>query len=296
MSAGADIRSYCKVREATVEDADHLTAWLSDHAVWQTRSTEQLTDILELECRWRGIKPPSLDRIDRMIRAAVAAYEERLFTRIVARLSSPTRVGLGALVQPVADDSTTADEAAARASINLLRADPGRPCVNSLLEETRKLQMIRDLKLPPDLFEGVPSHEMELYRRRVSVEAPYELRRHPDPMRRTLLAAFAYLRGRTLTDSLVELLIETVHRISARAERRVERELLEDLKRVTGKQNLLFQLADVALAHPDGVVKDVVYPIVSEITLRALVKEWKATGPTFRTTLRTFIRNSYRSH
>ncbi|MGH7880830.1 MAG: Tn3 family transposase, partial [Candidatus Binataceae bacterium] len=47
---------------------------------------------------------------------------------------------------------------------------------------------------------------------------------------------------------------------------------------------------------PDGVVKDVVYPIVSEVTLRALVKEWKATGPTYRTTLRTFIRNSYRSH
>ena len=44
----ADIRVYCKVREGTVEDADHLTAWLADHAVSQTRSTEQLTDILEL--------------------------------------------------------------------------------------------------------------------------------------------------------------------------------------------------------------------------------------------------------
>lgn len=292
----ADIRAYCQLREATVEDADALTAWLSDHAVANTRNTEALSDALETECRRRGIEPPALDRIDRMIRSAVHAYEERFFARTLARLSLSTRAGLDALVQPGAENETATEDAAARAPINLLRADPGRPSVNSLLDEMRKLTTIRDLKLPLDLFDGVPSHELELYRQRVSVEAPYELRRHAEPVRLALLAAFAYLRGRALTDSLVELLIETVHRISARAERRVERELLEDLKRVTGKQNLLFQLADAALAHPDGVVKEVVYPIVSEATLKALVKEWKATGPTYRLTLRTFIRNSYRSH
>jgi TnpA family transposase len=94
----------------------------------------------------------------------------------------------------------------------------------------------------------------------------------------------------------VDLLIETIHRIGARAERKVERELLDDLKRVTGKHNLLFELANATLAQPDGVVRDVVYPIVGEQTLRDLVKEWKSTGPTYRNTLRTVIRNSYRGH
>jgi hypothetical protein len=41
--------------------------------------------------------------------------------------------------------------------------------------------------------------------------------------------------------------INLVH-IGARAERKVERELLEDLKRVTGKQTLLFEIADAAAA------------------------------------------------
>ena len=104
------------------------------------------------------------------------------------------------------------------------------------------------------------------------------------------------MRGRAITDSLVDLLIETVHHIGARAERKVERELLEDLKRVSGKQNLLFELADAALANPEGIVREVVYPVVSEQTLRDLVREWKATGPTYRTTLRTVIRNSYSGH
>jgi len=54
--------------------------------------------------------------------------------------------------------------------------------------------------------------------------APYELRRHPEAARLTWRAAFAHLRGRTLIDDLVDLLIETIHHIGARAERKVDRE------------------------------------------------------------------------
>jgi len=45
----------------------------------------------------------------------------------------------------------------------------------------------------------------------------YELRRHPETARLTWLAAFVHLRGRALIDDLVDLLIETVHHIGARA-------------------------------------------------------------------------------
>ena len=111
-----------------------------------------------------------------------------------------------------------------------------------------------------------------------------------------LLAAFCHLRGQEITDNLVDVLIETVHRIGAKAEQRVERELIEDLKRVSGKNGLLFQLAEAALAHPDGIVREVVFPVVDEQTLNDLVREWKATGPVYRQTLQAVMRNSYRSH
>jgi hypothetical protein len=70
--------------------------------------------------------------------------------------------------------------------------------------------------------------DLERCRQRVSVEVPRELRRHPDAARMTWLAAFVHLRAGTLTDDMVDLLIDTVHRIGARAERKVEKELLED--------------------------------------------------------------------
>src|SRR6202521_450967 len=119
-------------------------------------------------------------------------------------------------------------------------------------EELAKLDLIRRMDVPADLFDHASPRDLERCRRRVAVEAPHELRRHPDAARITWLAAFVYLRARSLTDDLVDLLIETVHRIGARAERKVERELLEDLKRVGGKQTLLSELAEAKLAQPDG--------------------------------------------
>ena len=68
-----------------------------------------------------------------------------------------------------------------------------------------------------------------------------------------------------------------------------------ELKRVTGKTNLLFEIAGAAVARPDGTVRDVVFPVAGEQTLRDLVREWQS-GPMYRRSLRTTIRSSYAGH
>lgn len=123
-----------------------------------------------------------------------------------------------------------------------------------------------------------------------------ELRRHPEHVRNTILSAFFWLRCREITDNLIELLIQIIHRIGVRAEKKVEKELLNDFRRVNGKTNLLFQMADVALNNPDGVIRDVLYPIVNENTLQALVKEFKNTGSKYQQKVYTVMRASYGTH
>lgn len=51
-----------------------------------------------------------------------------------------------------------------------------------------------------------------------------------------LLAALCWQRNQEITDSLVDLLIQLVHRIGARAERKVEEVYVQELKRVIGKE------------------------------------------------------------
>lgn len=300
----AEIRARFGCREATVADAEMLTQWLRDHVAGEVGGEiEPMTERLQARCRELSIEPPTPERMDRIARSALRAHEERFHRSIHERLPPLTRQRLDALLRPEAAgqedrvvDPQEDGTGKAPAVLLKLRGSPGRPSLAGMQDELAKLELIREINLPIDLFDGASPRDLERCCQRVSIEPPRDLRRHPNAARLTWLAAFVHLRARSLTDDLVDLLIETIHQIGARAERKVERELLEDLKRVSGKQNLLFTLADATLSHPDGVVRDVVFPVIGEQTLRELVKEWKATGPTYRTTLRTVIRNSYRGH
>jgi hypothetical protein len=118
----------------------------------------------------------------------------------------------------------------------------------------------------------------------------------PTPIRPTLLAALCWSRTAEITDALVDLLIDVVDKIRVRAENRVEKALVADLKRVSGKQGLLFALAGAAIDHPDETVRTALYPVVSETTLRQLVKEAKASEQLFRHQVRKEIRGSYSHH
>ncbi len=93
-----------------------------------------------------------------------------------------------------------------------------------------------------------------------------------------------------------ELFVGVVHKIGTRAENRVEGEILADLRRVRGKQNLLFRLAEAAVEHPDEIVRQALFPVVSEATLRDLVAEAKANEAAFKTRVRKVLRSSYSSH
>lgn len=116
------------------------------------------------------------------------------------------------------------------------------------------------------------------WRARAAVESPSHLRTHPVPVRVTLLAAL--LHEREITDTLVELLISTAHRIGARAEKKVTEQLINAFKKVSGKENILFKLAEASLGTPEGTVRQVVFPAVSggEATLRELVHEFRPGG------------------
>jgi hypothetical protein len=114
-------------------------------------------------------------------------------------------------------------------------------------------------------------------------------------VRYTLLAALCWTRQAELVDGLVELLIGLIHRINARAERRVEKELIGDLVNVPGKRGIFTKMVDAALEHPDDTVRDAVYPAVpgGVKTLSALARELKATERAVAERVRYQLRGSY---
>jgi hypothetical protein len=183
----------------------------------------------------------------------------------------------------------------------LVKSVPGNVSLESVLTEIRKLTAIRAAGLPPGLFADVAPKVVSGWRARAAVESPSHLRRRlPNSPQSavTLLAALLAEREREVTDTLADLLIATVHRIGARAERKVTEELINAFRRVTGKENILFAIAEASLARPAGAVREVVFPAVrgGEQTLRELVHEYKTKGPVYRRTVQTTLKASYTNH
>ena len=291
----SQIRQFFGFRETTVEDAFELTKWLQEKVLAYDRQESHLEAAAYQRLRSLKLEPPSPDRIERLIRSAVRTCEETFCSTIFEQLSSQTLIKLDALLRT---DGALEDEQSQlqQSDFNVLKTDPGRTSLDSILKEAQKLNCIRQLGLPSNLFALVSPKVVYHYRRRASAEPPRELRRHPDPIRYTLVAAFCWQRSQEITDSLVELLIQIIHRIGINAERRVDKELIDDFKRVNGKSHLLFRIAEASLDHPLELVKDVVYPVVSQKTLQDVVKEYKSTGPTYRAKVHTVMRASYLHH
>lgn len=281
------VRAAFGFREFTRGDEDKLAGWLAEEVCPVELRDEQLREAVLVRCRTERIEPPG--RIDRIVGSARAAFEKRFCERTATRLDTACAEGLEALL---------GDEAAPGRGGLLaeLKADPGQVGLETLLREIDKLTAVRALGLPAELFADASEKLVEAWRSRAARSYPSDLRAAPRPVRLTLLAALCSVRAAEITDALVDLLIGLVHKINTRADRRVERELTEDLRRVRGKEGILFRLAEAAVEHPDDLVREALFPVVGEKTLRELVREAKANEHVFQARVRTVLRSSYSNH
>jgi hypothetical protein len=69
------------------------------------------------------------------------------------------------------------------------------------------------------------------------------------------------------------MLITIIQNINGQAQRKVDREILQEIKKVRGKNNILVSLLETLLENRDNVIEDVVFSVVGEDTLRDLLKE-----------------------
>ncbi len=280
------IREFCGFHSPTSKDADDLKDWLLQIVLPQTLDHQTLENTAMQRLRDLSIEAMSVGRLHRIIFAATRAYEQRFCQDISKKLSPEAQKFIDQLLsRSQSDDSNAESSVGSQAKIptfNFLCSDPGGVSLEHLFQEIEQLKLIRQMDLPLDLFQGVSPKIVETYRMRAATERLTELHRHPSPVRHTLMAAFYWQRGQEITDNLVDLLIQIVHKLDTKAEKRVTEQLTKDFNRVEGKEQLLYRIACAVLENPDGSVKDVIYPVASLEKIQNLVQEIQLSGTTYR--------------
>ena len=278
----AQIRQALGFRPATDEDKARWTEWLAAEQCSVEQDRERLQAAVRQRCRSEGIEPPVKAQVERVVNSAVRRHEIAFAAHIVGQLEPAARAALQALLE-------------SEGALAEVKADPGPLGLDTLMSEIAKLTTVRALRLPEDLFADVSDRLVVAWRSRAARMFPSDFTACDEPIRYTLLAALCWVRQAEITDALVGLLVDLVHRINARAERRVEKELLGDLASVPGKEGIFLKMCTAALDRPDDAVRDAVWSVVpgGEKTLRKLVKELMAGSREVRERVRYQLRGSY---
>jgi hypothetical protein len=296
----AQIRNFLGFKEADSTDVSQVIDWLCREVVATEQRSDPLKEIVYQRFRELHLEPPTPGQIERLIRSSLHKQETQFCAEALSKLPPQTLSQIDALLSLEEEANKAIDleesKKLRQSDFHYLKTDPGPVGLDSFLTEVDKLKRIRKGGLPANLFDKVSPKVLQTYRQRAATESPHELRKHPEPIRYTLISAFCWLRSQEITDNLVELLIQIIHRIGVRAEKRIDKELLNDFRQVGGKTNLLFRLAEAAIEYPEGIIKQVLYPVVGEQTLKDLVKEYKSTGLAYRQRVHTVMRSSYASH
>ncbi|MGV8949365.1 MAG: Tn3 family transposase [Candidatus Paracaedibacter sp.] len=284
------IRDYLGFRRFEKGDICKIKSWLIEMVLPDgNQSIAYLRDKIDKYLNDNKIEPFSVERSERYIFSSLNTFEKNLFQNITSLLTKNHKKSLLDLIEPQEKQSSEFYY------LRHLKQDAGNVSLESILEEVKKITRIRKVGLPSSLFDGIPRRVLEKYKTRIISERPREIRDHKDPIRYATLAIFCHVRGQEILDNLVDLLIQVIHKIGKRSENKVNKKIVAELKKVDGKQAILLELARIIIANPDGIIKEVVYPVVKSETLQEIIKESQLIKG-YKEQVYTLMRASYGSH
>lgn len=284
------IREHTGFRFPKAHDKEDLENWLQREGALDTYTEEDLFERAVGRLRLLLIELPSEKEFRRIVNSALSDFFQDVHYQVTDQLSSVIREKLDKLlIVPKSEGESFSD-------FDKVKDEPDRSGVKSLHKEIIKLQTLRSVGIISEHFINIPFKVIQLLKRRAKNENAGEMQKHPDDIRYGLMACFIYIRSMEIIDDIVKMFLEMIHRIDLRAERQLDRELLKDIKRVEGKTQILFRVAEAVVENPDGIIREVIFPKVKEETFCDLVAEFKASGPQYRLIHQLFMKEKYNRH
>jgi Domain of unknown function (DUF4158) len=202
----AQIRGLFGTREVTEADEERWARWLAADVCLVETDAEHLAAALRERCLTERVEAPTGGQVERVVGSAGRRFEKAFTVQTVNRLGPGSCARLDELCRP-------------EGRLAELKADPGSLGPETMLAELGKLAMARAVGVGDEVFVLVSDRQVAAWRARAMRMYPSDFLACSDEVRHTLLAALCWTRQAEITDALVQLLIDLIHRINARAER-----------------------------------------------------------------------------
>ena len=248
-------------------------------------SAEKIEDVFYQRFRETKIIPPS-DKVIKRIAVQVREKKEAIFyNSILKNINAESAEKIDELLSNKSETK-----------LSFIKSDTGKAGIESLKNEANKLKALEELNIPDSIFTNLPKPYLSKIKRRVSSESLHELKRRSKSTKYPMIAIYTYIRKREIVDGITDQLIQTVHKIGAKAEKKVTKEYLKDFIKNKDKDSIFINILNASLASPEEKVCDVVYPEAGgEEGIRGLIKAL-SNGPVFKSKVKSVMRASYQGH
>lgn len=272
-----EIRNFYGYTAATVKDSKAFVAWLISNVLPNAQTLPQCRERAKLFFKEQKLESFSEKEIDRYINSARQSFEQDLFHRIFSHLSEDTKTTFEALLL---DDSDVDDDEEITNTTEILLRHLKRSGIGSSLQiadnEVFKLNKLYSIKLPVAILASLPRKLIKKYYQRIMADLPGSIKSREPVAKYAMLAMFCYMRTQIVTDNMIDLLIKLILNMHARSESFVKKEIVKHVAKSNGRFDILMNLANAAVAHPKGIIEDIIYPQVSQETLISLIEELKS--------------------
>jgi hypothetical protein len=281
------IRENTGFRPCQPNERDTISQWLIDYG-HEHFSRKKFLEAAVGKFREMKIELPAENKFRRLVNSSRQQFFDRLYRRIAGRLDVEAREAMDASIK------TTGIEPS---HLDWIKTYPAKTGMKTILTEIEKLKYIRRFRIHRDVhFAGISDALINSMADRIRAEDAYQIRRHPPAVRYTLLAALGYILGAEITDNIIKIFLQLIRRIEKKADKTLEKELIGEIKRVYGKRQILYQVALAVTENPDGIVRDVVYPVVGESVFKRLIEELKGSASHYNLSRVKAMRRKYAGH
>lgn len=266
------IRGYLGYRISTMEDSTNIIDYLIKQLIPRHLPESVLLEQVRTYFVKNKIEVVSTKQLENYISLATQKFEQQFIAKIFDNLTQEQFV----LIDLILDTDIDADNGVIE--LSEIKKDIAGAKIKNVRGAIDKINLLRQIKLPESILDSVDRKFLLKYYERVMALAPSNIKDFAPITKHATMAIFCCIRLELLLDSLTDTMIKLLKKIKSSAENHVDRYILEEVKRVNGKFDILEKLAVLNAKNPKSIIEDTIYPVVPRNTLEALIEDLQHRG------------------
>lgn len=265
-----DIRKYLGYRMPRDSDSSAFKDYLIADILLDNPSNELLLEKIRLFLHQNKIESFKPKNLQRYISSAQNLFEKQLFQKIVAVLDKGTLAMIDAVL--VCDDESKSEII----SLSELRLDIAGAKLKNITHALDKIRFLRKFGINQEVMKGVHRKLLLKYSNRIMALHPSNILEFGETAKYATMSIFIYIRLQLMLDSLCDTFVKLIKKMRRSAEKHVDTYIVNEVKRVDGKFDILEKMASVSVNHPKGIIEDKIYSEVPKATLEELITDRKS--------------------